>query len=129
MNKLLNQPHTFILYFTHKFLGINMQRSKHSYVTFMKEFGLIFSNPLCLKPLMKIVQKSSENVFTRQICLEILFNLLMSNNKKIITNFNMTICNFYEILMNIVRNCIQLPPHLRPKEEDNDDVLTKGNKK
>ncbi len=127
MNKLLNQPHTFILYFTHKFLGINMQRSKHSYVTFMKEFGLIFSNPLCLKPLMKIVQKSSENVFTRQICLDILFNLLMSNNPKIITNFNMTICNFYEILMNIVRNCIQLPPHLRPKEEDNDDVLTKGN--
>ena len=51
----------------------------------------------------------------------------MSNNPKIITNFNMTICNFYEILMNIVRNCIQLPPHLRPKEEDNDDVLTKGN--
>ena len=29
--------------------------------------------------------------------------------------------------MNIVRNCIQLPPHLRPKEEDNDDVLTEGN--
>ena len=127
MNKLLSQPHTFILYFTHKFLGINMQRSKHSYVIFMKEFGLIFSNPLCLKPLMKTVQKSSENVFTRQICLDILFNLLMSNNPKIISNFNMTICNFYEILMNIVRSCIQLPPHLRPKEEDNDDVLTKGN--
>ena len=29
--------------------------------------------------------------------------------------------------MNIVRNDIQLPPHLRSKEEDNDDVLTKGN--
>jgi hypothetical protein len=56
MNKLLNQPNIFILYFPHKFLGINMQSIKHSYVIFMKESGLIFSNPLCLKPLMKIVK-------------------------------------------------------------------------
>lgn len=42
MNNLLNKPHSFILNFTNKFLIVNLQKDKGSYITFMKEFGLIF---------------------------------------------------------------------------------------
>ena len=129
MNKLLSRPHTFILYFTNRFLGINLQRGKGTYVTFMKEFGEIFSSPLCIKPLMKILLKKNESIAIKQNALDILFNLIMSNNTKIIYNFNLTICNFYEILLTIVKGCIQLPPHLKPQIESSDDQLSKANDK
>jgi hypothetical protein len=51
---------------------------------------------------MNSLKKRNENYNIRQICLEILFNVLLSNEIKITSNLNMTICNFYEILMDII---------------------------
>ena len=48
MNKLLILPHSFVLYFTNRFLSINYKKSGDSYINYMKEFGNIFMNPLCL---------------------------------------------------------------------------------
>ena len=122
MNKILIKPHTFVLYFTNKFLGVNLERSIGSYITYMKEFGLIFTSPLILKPIMLALQKPNENFRTKQFALDILFNLMLSNDHKIITNLNMTMCNFYEMLVNMVRSCIQLPKHLLP--ENDDDIVS-----
>ena len=123
MNNLLNKPHSYILNFTNKFLGQSLQKEKGSYIIFMKEFGLIFSSPLCLKPLMRTLQKGNEKVQTRQSCLDILFNLLMSNHRRIISNFNITMCNFYEILMNIIKTSINLPPNLKNKGEEEENLI------
>jgi hypothetical protein len=68
----------------------------------MKEFGYIFSSPLILKPIMRCLQKRNENYYIRQICLEILFNILLSNEIKITSNLNMTMCNFYEMLVDLL---------------------------
>ena len=118
MNKLLNQPHTFVLYFTSRFLSINLKKSVDSYITYMKEFGNMFTKPLCLTPLIKAIKNPSENFVTKQLALDIIFNLMLSNEKKIIFNFNLTLCNFYELLVNTVRNCIQLPKHLQAQNDD-----------
>ena len=127
MNNLLNKPHSFILNFTNKFLIVNLQKDKGSYITFMKEFGLIFSSPLCLKPLMRTLQKGNEKIQTRQSCLDILFNLLMSNHRRIISNFNITMCNFYEILMSIIKSSITLPPNLKNKSEEEENLIKANN--
>ena len=126
MNTLLNKPHSFILYFSDRFLGINLHDSNNSVIQLMNEFGLIFSSPLCLKPLMQSLQKSSENIFLRQSCLDILVNLLLSNNPKIISNFNMTMCNFYEVIVSLITSCLTLPPYLKPQSEESNDVLSKA---
>ena len=99
---ILTQPHEFILNFTNKFLKININDNLSTYSTHMKEFGYIFSSPLILKPIMRCLQKRTENYNIRQICLEILFNILLSNEIKITSNLNMTMSNFYEILVDII---------------------------
>ena len=118
MNKLLIQPHSFVLYFTNRFLSINYKKSADSYINYMKEFGNIFINPLCLTPIIKAIKNPAENYVTKQLALDIIFNLMLSNDKRIISNFNLTLCNFYELLVNTVRNCIQLPKHLQAKNDD-----------
>ena len=118
MNKLLIMPHSFILYFTNRFLSINYKKSGDSYINYMKEFGNIFMNPLCLTPIIKAIKNPSENYVTKQLALDIIFNLMLSNDKRIISNFNLTLCNFYELLVNTVRNCIQLPKHLQAQNDD-----------
>ena len=118
MNKLLTLPYTFVLYFTSKFLSINLKKSADSYITYMKEFGNMFASPLFLTPLIKAIKNPSENYFTKQLALDIIFNLMLSNDKKIISNFNLTLCNFYELLVTTVRGCIQLPKHLQPQIDD-----------
>ena len=118
MNKLLILPHSFILYFTNRFLSINFKKSGDSYINYMKEFGNIFMNPLCLTPVIKAIKNPSENYVTKQLALDIIFNLMLSNDKRIISNFNLTLCNFYELLVNTVRNCIQLPKHLQAQNDD-----------
>ena len=100
MNDILNQSHLFVLNFTNKIL--NSQNDSTTYTAHMKEFGYIFSSPLTIKPVMHSLQKRNENYNIRQLCLEILFNILLSNEIKITSNLNMTMCNFYEILMNII---------------------------
>ena len=100
MNDILTQPHSFVLNFTNKIL--NTQSDSTTYTAHMKEFGYIFSSPLTLKPVMNSLKKRNEKYNIRQICLEILFNVLLSNKIKITSNLNMTICNFYEILMDII---------------------------
>ena len=99
---ILTQPHLYILNYSNKFLKINIQKSFSTYKAHMKEFGYIFSSPLILKPIMRCLQKRNENYFIRQTCLEILFNILLSNEIKITSNLNMTMCNFYEILIDII---------------------------
>ena len=128
MNKLLIQPHTFVLYFTNRFLSINMKKSVDSYITYMKEFGNMFAKPLCLTPLVKAIKNSNENFVTKQLALDIIFNLMLSNEKKIISNFNLSLCNFYELLVNTVRNCIQLPKHLQAQNDDTKSVEVNANK-
>ena len=128
MNKLLIQPHSFVLYFTNRFLSINLKKSVDSYITYMKEFGNMFTKPLCLTPLIKAIKNPSENYVTKQLALDIIFNLMLSNEKKIITNFNLTLCNFYELLVNTVRNCIQLPKHLQAQNDDTKSVEVNANK-
>lgn len=126
MNTLLTKPHSFILYFSDRFLGINLHNTNNTVIQLMNEFGLIFSSPLCLKPLMQSLQKSNENIFLRQSCLDILVNLLLSNNPKIISNFNMTMCNFYEVVVSLATSCLTLPPYLKPQVEESNDVLSKA---
>ena len=128
MNKLLIQPHSFVLYFTNRFLSINMKKSVDSYITYMKEFGNMFTKPLCLTPLIKAIKNPNENFITKQLALDIIFNLMLSNEKKIIFNFNLTLCNFYELLVNTVRNCIQLPKHLQAQNDDTKSVEVNANK-
>ena len=99
---ILNQPHMFVLNFTNKFTKINIQNDLTTYAAHMKEFGYIFSSPLILKPIMRCLSKSTENYQIRQICLEILFNILLSNEIKITSNLNMSLSNFYEILVDII---------------------------
>ena len=118
MNKLLIMPHSFVLYFTNRFLSINYKKSVDSYINYMKEFGNIFMNPLCLTPIIKAIKNPNENYVTKQLALDIIFNLMLSNDKRIISNFNLALCNFYELLVNTVRNCIQLPKHLQAKNDD-----------
>ena len=118
MNKLLIMPHSFVLYFTNRFLSINYKKSVDSYINYMKEFGNIFMNPLCLTPVIKAIKNPNENYVTKQLALDIIFNLMLSNDKRIISNFNLTLCNFYELLVNTVRNCIQLPKHLQAQNDD-----------
>ena len=101
-NEILTQPHSFVLSFTNKFLKINIQNDITTYASLMKEFGYIFSSPLLLKPIMHCLQMTNENYQIRQLCLEILFNLLMSNEVKITSNLNMTMSNFYEILVDLI---------------------------
>ena len=98
----MTQSHLYILNYSNKFLKINIQKSFSTYKAHMKEFGYIFSSPLILKPIMRCLQKRNENYFIRQTCLEILFNILLSNEIKITSNLNMTMCNFYEILIDII---------------------------
>ena len=128
MNKLLIQPHTFVLYFTNRFLSINMKKSVDSYITYMKEFGNMFTKPLCLTPLIKAIKNPNENFVTKQLSLDIIFNLMLSNEKKIISNFNLALCNFYELLVNTVRNCIQLPKHLQAQNDDTKSVEVNANR-
>ena len=118
MNKLLIMPHSFVLFFTNRFLSINYKKSCDSYINYMKEFGNMFMNPLCLTPIIKAIKNPSENYVTKQLALDIIFNLMLSNDKRIISNFNLALCNFYELLVNTVRNCIQLPKHLQAKNDD-----------
>ena len=99
---ILTQPHVFVLNFTNKFLKINIKDDLSSFSTHMKELGYIFSSPLILRPLMRSLKKNTEKYSIRQICLEILFNLLLSNEIKITSNLNMSMSNFYEILVDIV---------------------------
>ena len=54
---------------------------------------------------------------------------MISNEKKIISNFNLTLCNFYELLVNTVRGCIQLPKHLQPQNDDTNSLEIKADKK
>ena len=129
MNKLLIKPHSFVLYFTNKFLSINMKKSSDSYITYMKEFGNMFTKPLCLTPLIKAIKNPNENYETKQLALDIIFNLMLTNEKKIIFNFNSTLCNFYELLVNTVRNCIQLPKHLQAQDNDIKSVEANADKK
>ena len=74
MNKLLYQPHIFVLDFTSRFLSINLKKSVDSYITYMKEFGNMFTKPLCLTPLIKAIKNPSENFVTKQLALDIIFN-------------------------------------------------------
>ena len=101
-NDILTQPHMFVLNFTNKFLKVNIKDDLSTVSTHMKEFGYIFSSPLVLKPIMRCLQKRTELYNIRQICLEILFNILLSNEIKITSNLNMTLSNFYEILIEII---------------------------
>ena len=129
MNKLLTQPYTFVLYFTSRFLSINLKKSVDSYTTYMKEFGNMFTSPLFLTHLVKAIKSPYEHFITKQLALDIIFNLMISNEKKIISNFNCTLCNFYELLVNTVRGCIQLPKHLQPQNDDTNSLEIKADKK
>jgi Ca2+-binding EF-hand superfamily protein len=118
LNKTLQTSHSFILQFTDRFLGIgsnfssnnNKSSNLNSYskrtqaTTFIKEMGRIFCNPLFLKPLLRILQKNNESIQNRQACLEILFNLMISNDEKLIINLNSTLCNFYEALIKLMQS-------------------------
>ena len=101
-SNIFTQPHLYMLNYSNKFLKINIQQSFSTYKAHMKEFGYIFSSPLILKPIMRCLLKRNENYYIRQTCLEILFNILLSNEIKITSNLNMTMCNFYEMLIDIL---------------------------
>jgi hypothetical protein len=101
-SNILTQPHIYMLNYSNKFLKINIQKTFTTYKAHMKEFGFIFSSPLILKPIMRCLQNRNENYHIRQTCLEILFNILLSNEIKITSNLNMTMCNFYEMLVDII---------------------------
>jgi hypothetical protein len=118
MKKILENPHCYILYYSNRFSGI--KNKKNYFYTFMKEFGLIFSSPLSLKPLMRILQRGHEDFDLKLNCLEILFNLLLSNDKKIIFNFNMSTCNFYEILIEMLKTSIKFEKNNKKSIEKNE---------
>ena len=101
-SNILTQPHLYMLNYSNKFLKINIQKNNSTYKAHMKQFGFIFSSPLILKPIMRSLIKRNENYYIRQTCLEILFNILLSNEIKITSNLNMTMCNFYEMLVEII---------------------------
>ena len=101
-SNILTQPHIYMLNYSNKFLKINIQKSLSTYKAHLKQFGFIFSSPLILKPIMRSLQKRNENYYIRQTCLEILFNILLSNEIRITSNLNMTMCNFYEMLIEII---------------------------
>ena len=101
-SNILTQSHIYMLNYSNKFLKINIQKTFTTYKAHMKEFGFIFSSPLILKPIMRCLQNRNENYHIRQTCLEILFNILLSNEIKITSNLNMTMCNFYEMLVDII---------------------------
>ena len=101
-SNILTQPHLYMLNYSNKFLKINIQKSLSTYKAHLKQFGFIFSSPLILKPIMRSLQKRNENYYIRQTCLEILFNILLSNEIRITSNLNMTMCNFYEMLVEII---------------------------
>ena len=118
MKKILENPYCYILYYSNRFSGI--KNKKNYFYTFMKEFGLIFSSPLSLKPLMRILQRGHEDFDLKLNCLEILFNLLLSNDKKIIFNFNMSTCNFYEILIEMLKTSIKIEKNNKKSIEKNE---------
>ena len=99
---ILIQPHLYVLNYSNKFLKVNIQKTFTTYQAHMKEFGYIFSSPLILKPIMRCLIRRNENYYIRQTCLEILFNILLSNEIRITSNLNMTMCNFYELLVEIL---------------------------
>ena len=101
-SNILTQPHIYMLNYSNKFLKINIQKTFTTYKAHMKELGFIFASPLILKPIMRCLIKRNENYYIRQTCLEILFNILLSNEIKITSNLNMTMCNFYEMLVEIL---------------------------
>jgi len=115
---ILTQSHMFALNFTNKFLQINIQNDLTTYTTHMKEFGRIFTSPLILRPIMRYLQKRDENYKIRQICLEILFNILLSNEISITSNLNMSMSNFYEILVDIVNPLKYTPIYKSSRNED-----------
>ena len=118
MNDILTQPHSFALNFTNKILRVNIKNDSTTYAAHMKEFGYIFSSPLILKPVMRCLQKRNENYNIRQICLEILFNILLSNEIRITSNLNMTMSNFYEILIDIISISSRLISSSQIRNED-----------
>ena len=95
-----------VLRFTEKLFGSKRNPS----ISIVKEIAYGFSKSLYLRPIMKILQKSDANINTRTICLEILFNITLSNDEKLISNLNSTLCNFYEAISKLL-NC--------PMEENN----------
>jgi len=43
----------------------------------------------------------------RTICLEILFNITLSNDERLISNLNTTLCNFYEAIARILNTPVE----------------------
>ena len=125
-NNILIQPHIYMLNYSNKFLKVNIQKTFSTYQAHMKEFGYIFSSPLILKPIMRCLIRRNENYYIRQTCLEILFNILLSNEIRITSNLNMTMCNFYELLIEILSSNKQendwemTPPGMMGMKDDFD---------
>jgi hypothetical protein len=98
LNATLRTSHSSILQFADKFIGAKKSPSQK----YVKEMALVFSNPVYVIPLFRIVQKISENMKTRQLCLDILFNIMISNNEILINTLNSPLCNFYEIIIKLI---------------------------
>lgn len=98
LNSSLNSDHSYVLLFAEKFLG----QSRDSSFIYINEMSKILTSPLYLKPILRALGKNSETIQTRQLCLEVLFNIILSNNETLIYSLNSTLCNFYETIIKII---------------------------
>jgi hypothetical protein len=115
LNTTLRTSHSYILQFADKFIG-NKKSPGQRYV---KEMAYVFSNPVYVIPLFRIVQKVTESMKTRQLCLDILFNIMISNNEILINTLNSPLCNFYEIIIKLI--------NANPYEENTSNTVDYAN--
>jgi hypothetical protein len=115
LNTTLRTSHSYILHFADKFIG-NKKSPAQRYI---KEMAYVFSNPVYVMPLFRIVQKVTENMKTRQLCLDILFNIMISNNEVLINTLNSPLCNFYEIIIKLI--------NANPYEENTSNTVDYAN--
>jgi len=64
--------------------------------------GLILQNPFILKTLIRYLLKNKELSNIRTICMEIIFNLLISNNEIFLECLDSPLCNFYDALSKLI---------------------------
>jgi len=98
LNDSLRSSNNSVLLFADKFL---IQKNTLSY-SYLREMGSILQNPFILKTLIRYLQKNKELIYVRTTCMEIIFNLLVSNNDVFLESLDSPLCNFYDALSNLI---------------------------
>lgn len=86
------------------------------------ELSSIFKSCLYLKPIISILNRSSETLHMKISCLEIVMNILLSNNNRLISELNSTLSNFYEALGRLISTFIVQNTSIVIKDEEKKDV-------